>query len=176
MNCYHALQFTKLTWKKASLCWKHKYKTNIQPSCHRGNPQYIQVMYSSRNSTRNMQNVVTLWVGIQVSRQFLHVKQISLLRKRLITMYVVVLVEENENRLPLIKNLASKFITRVHDHSHCVTKITHSWNAVHSFMFFCMIIEIEHLLSWKAILLSSVIVAKERVPNPLIRWEAGIPR
>ena len=39
-----------------------------------------------------------------------------------------------------------------------------------------MIIEIKHLLSCKAILLSSVIVAKERVPNPLIRREAGIPR
>ena len=28
-------------------------------------------------------------------------------------MYVVVLVEENENRLPLMENLAAKFITRV---------------------------------------------------------------
>ena len=175
MNCYHALQFTKLTWKKASLRWKHKYKTNIQPRCHRGNP-HIQVTYSSRNSTRNMQNVVTLWVAVLVSRQFLHVKYISLLRKRLITMYVVVLVEENENRLPLMENMAAKFITRVRDRSHCVTKITHCWNAVQSFFFFFMIIEIEHLLSWNAILLSSVIVAKERVPNPLIRREAGIPR
>ena len=45
-----------------------------------------------------MQHVVTLWVAVQVSRQFLHVKHFFLLRKRLITMYVVVLVEENENR------------------------------------------------------------------------------
>ena len=145
----------------------------MQPRCHKGNLQYIQVTYSSRNSTRNMQNVVTLWVGVQVSRQFLHVKYISLLRKRLITMYVVVLVEENENRLPLMENMAAKFITRVRDCSHCVTKITHCWNAVHSFFFFSMI---ELLLSWNAILLSSVIVAKERVPNPLIRREEGIPR
>ena len=113
-----------------------------------------------------MKHVVTLWVAVQASRQFLHVKHISLLQKRLITMYVVVLVEENENRE----------FTRVRDHAHCVTKITHSWNAVHSFMFFSMIIEIEHSLSWKAILLSSVIVAKERVQDPLIRREAGIPR
>ena len=74
-----------------------------------------------------------------------------------------------------MENLAATF-TRARDHAHCVTKITHSWNAVNSFTFFCMIIEIEHLLSWKAILLLSVIVAKERVPDPLIRQEAGIPR
>ena len=74
-------------------------ETNIQPRCRKGNLQYIQVTYSSRNSTPNMQHVVTLWVGVQVSRQFRHVKNISLLRKRLITMYVVDLVEENENRL-----------------------------------------------------------------------------
>lgn len=40
-------------------------------------------------------------------------------------MYVVVLVKENENRLSLMENLAAKF-TRVRDHAHCVTKITHS--------------------------------------------------
>ena len=84
---------------------------------------------------------------------------------------------KRESKIPLMANLAAKF-TRVRDNAHCncVTKITHSWNAVHSFRFFCMIIEIKHLLSCKAILLSSVIVAKERVPNPLIRREAGIPR
>ena len=32
-------------------------------------------------------------------------------------MYVVVLVEENENRLSLMENLAAKF-TRVRDHAH----------------------------------------------------------
>lgn len=40
-------------------------------------------------------------------------------------MYVVDLVEENENKLSLIENLAAKF-TGVRDHSHCVTTITHS--------------------------------------------------
>ena len=57
---------------------------------------------------------------------------------------------KRESRIPLMANLAAKF-TRVRDNAHCncVTKITHSWNAVHSFRFFCMIIEIKHLLSCK---------------------------
>ena len=151
----------------------------LQPRCHRAGKPSIHTnckscIYPTIAHATPMQHVVTLWVGVQVSHQFLHVKHISLLWKRLITMYV--LVEENENREFHWWKIWPRKFTCVPDHAHCVTKITHTWNAVHFFVFFCMIIEIEHLLSWKVILLSSVIVAKERVPHPLIRREAGIPR
>ena len=149
----------------------------LQRRCHRGNLQYIQVMYSSRNSTRNTyaacchsMSSCTSKSPISSCKAFFPTSKTPYYHVRCCFSW-----GKRESRIPLMENLAAKF-TGVLDHAHCVTKITHSWNAVHSYMFFCMIIEIEHLLSWKAILLSSVIVAKERVPDPLIRREAGIPR
>ena len=67
--------------------WSQRQPSVHQSCIHHATPQATL-----------MQHVVTLWVAVQVSRQFLHVKHISLLRKRLITTHIVVLVEENENR------------------------------------------------------------------------------